>query len=398
MSYTETTYKSWFTRIKEALIKIVVGLILIVGTTILLFWNEGRAINTYRALVEGAGLVVDVDSAAPDQANEGKLVHISGPVVPGGLVEDSEFGIVADGAVGLNRSVEMYQWVEKQESHTDKQLGGGEETTTTYTYSKEWSDRPVDSSRFKKPDGHENPEMPISSQNFEVSDAKVGGFTIRGEDIAPLGEASPVRMTEENIDAFNAYFGDSRPVKLSQGGIYAGSNPSSPSVGDLRITYSRGDLKEASFVGKQNGEGLGPYTASNGHDIFLSAAGKVPAAQMFKDAEDLNVIITWLIRAGGLLLMFFGFAMTFSILSVLADIVPLIGSIVAFGTGTLALVLTLLWGPFVIAIGWFAYRPLLALAILAGGALLAGLFWYLRKGRAAAPAAAAPQTLGRPQA
>lgn len=395
MSFTETTSKSWFTRIKEALIKIVIGLILIVASIVLLFWNEGRAINTYRALVEGAGLVVDVDSAAPDTANEGKLVHISGAVTPGGTVEDSQFGIQADGAVGLNRSVEMYQWVEKQDSKTEKQLGGGEETVTTYSYSKEWSDRYVDSSDFKQQDGHQNPEMPVTSENFQVSDAKVGGFTIKGEDIAPLGEASAVKLTQDNLEAFSAFFGDGRTVKLQQGEIYAGDNPSSPRVGDLRISYSRGDLTEASFVGKQIGEGLGPYAASNGHEIFLSAAGKVPAAQMFKDAEEVNAIITWLVRAGGLFMMLIGFVMTFSILSVLADVIPLIGSMVAFGTGTIALLLTLILGPLVIALGWFAYRPLLALGIIAAGAVIAGGIWYLRKGKAAAPVAEQP--LGRPQ-
>lgn len=399
MSFTETTSKSWFTRIKEAVFKIVIGLVLVLGSIILLFWNEGRAIHTYRALVEGAGLVIDVDSAAPDAANEGKLVHISGGVTPGGTVEDNQFGIVADGAVGLRRSVEMYQWVEKQESTTQKTLGGGEETTTTYKYSKEWSDRPVDSSDFRQPDGHENPEMPVTSENFEVTDAKVGGFTINGGDIASLGEASPVKLTQENIDSFNAFFGNDRPIKLSQGGIYAGSNASSPAVGDLKISYSRGDLTEASFVGKQTGEGLDRYVASNGEKIFLSSAGKVPAAQMFKDAKEFNAILTWLLRAGGLLLMLIGFAMTFSILSVLADLIPFVGSLVGFGTGLLSLVLTLVLGPVVIALGWFAYRPLLALGIIAGGVVIAGGIWYLRRNRVAATGAApAGQTLGRPQA
>lgn len=396
MSFTETTSRSWFARIKDALIKIVIGLILVVGSIILLFWNEGRAIKTYRALVEGAGLVVNVDSAAPDAANEGKLVHISGPVVPGGTVEDADFGIVADGAVRLKRSVEMYQWVENKESKTEKQLGGGEETVTTYSYAKEWKDRPVDSSNFKQPDGHQNPEMPVTSQPFEVSDAKVGGFTIRGGDIAPLGKASQVRLGEDNLEAFATYFGDDRPVKLSQGDIYAGNNPSSPRVGDMRISYERGDLTEASFVGRQSGEGLDRYEASNGEEIFLAAAGKVPAAQMFKDAEELNAILTWLLRAGGLLLLFIGFSLTFAILSVLADVIPILGSMVAFGTGLIALVLTLLVGPVVIAIGWFAYRPLLALGIIAAGALIAGGIWYLRRGKVAA-AAPGVQTLGRPQ-
>ena len=396
MSYTETTSRSWFARIKDALVKILIGLILILASVVLLFWNEGRAINTYRALVEGAGLVVDVNAESPDAVNDGKLVHISGTVVPGGPVEDSEFAVSADGAVGLSRSVEMYQWVEKQDSKTEKKLGGGEETVTTYTYQKEWSSKPVDSSDFKQIDGHENPAMPVSGQDFEVESAKVGNFTLTGRQVAPLGKASTVKLNADNLEAFASYFGD-RPVKLSAGGVYAGSNPSSPRVGDVRITYTRGDVSEASFVGQQQGDTLTDYRASNGHEIFLSTAGKVPADQMFKDAEEANTIITWLVRAGGLLLLFIGFSLLFSIFSVLADIIPFVGSLVAFGTGTLALVLTLLIGPFVIALGWFAYRPLLALAILGGGAVLAGLFWYLRRGKAAAAAPVPAAPLGRPQ-
>lgn len=66
MSYTETTTTSWFTRIKNALTGIVIGIILILVSIYFLFWNEGRAIQTYRALAEGAGLVVSVDSTGID--------------------------------------------------------------------------------------------------------------------------------------------------------------------------------------------------------------------------------------------------------------------------------------------------------------------------------------------
>jgi hypothetical protein len=42
-------------------------------------------------------------------------------------------------------------------------------------------------------------------------------------------------------------------------------------------------------------------------------------------------------------------------------------------------VLTLLVGPVVIAIGWFAYRPLLSVGIIAGGVLLAVIVTRLRR-------------------
>ena len=57
-----------------------------------------------------------------------------------------------------------------------------------------------------------------------------------------------------------------------------------------------------------------------------------------------------------------------------------------FGTSAIALILTLLIGPAVIAIAWIAYRPLIAIAVLAAGVALAAGILYLRRGKAPAPA------------
>jgi hypothetical protein len=38
-------------------------------------------------------------------------------------------------------------------------LGGGTTTTTTYDYTRQWSDDAINSSKFKHPDNHQNPEI-----------------------------------------------------------------------------------------------------------------------------------------------------------------------------------------------------------------------------------------------
>ena len=135
-SFTETTSTSWFARLRNSVGGVVIGLVLIVGMVVLLFWNEGRAVTTARSLAEGAGAVVSVGADAVDAANEGKLVHVSGTVTTDSIPSDPDFAISAPG-VRLVRNVEMYQWKEESHSETDKKLGGGEETMTTYTYSKD---------------------------------------------------------------------------------------------------------------------------------------------------------------------------------------------------------------------------------------------------------------------
>lgn len=387
MSFTETTRTSWFARLKNALVGAVIGIVLVLAAIWALVWNEGRSIKAYRALTEGAGVVVSVSADEIVPTNEGKLVHITGKVTPQGVPSDPDFAISADGAVALTRDVEMYQWVEKSESRSETKLGGGEETVTTYTYSREWKSGRTDSSDFRQPDGHENPELVIDSQSFRVDQATVGAFTVSGEDVAGLGAGTDLKLGDE--DVARAEDALSLPVRLERGGFYVGENPSQPRVGDLRIRFSRADLKEASFVGKQSGEWLKPFTASNGREIFLSASGQSSAAEMFDAAQAENTMIMWLIRIGGMVALMVGFSLCFSILGVIADVVPFVGSLVRFGTGMIALVLTVLVGPLVIAIGWFAYRPLLSLGLLVGAGLIALVVVWLRRRMVAAPGSGA---------
>jgi hypothetical protein len=382
MSFTETTTTSWFSRLKGALIKIVVGFILLIACIWLLFWNEGRSVKTYRALVEGAGLVVSVDNGSVDPANDGKLVHISGPVKPVGVPQDDVLGISAEGAAGLERIVEMYQWVETSKSETRKQLGGSEETVTTYSYHKEWKSNEVSSGSFRQ-SGHDNPQKPIDDANFPVKSATIGAFSMDGSAVARLGDERPVPLTALDVSRMGEALTLGKPVSTVAGQAVFSFNPEDPQVGDIRIRFERSDIAEASFVGAQRGNNLTPYKTTNGRDLFLSEAGLADAAAMFDAAQSENTIITWLVRVGGLFGIFVGFAFILSILGVVADIVPFIGSIVRFGTTAIALILTLLIGPAVIAIAWIAYRPLIAIAVLAVGVALAAGILYLRRGKTA---------------
>ena len=115
----------------------------IVGSCIFLFWNEGRAVQTERSLTEGASLVVSVDPARVDPANDGKLVHLSGDLKPGAPLTDPDFTVSAT-ALRLVRKVEMYQWKEETKTETRKNVRGSEETITTYEYVRTWSDSRID--------------------------------------------------------------------------------------------------------------------------------------------------------------------------------------------------------------------------------------------------------------
>lgn len=386
--YTEVTRTSWFGRIGNSFAGILIGLVLLVGSIWLLFWNEGRAVVTAQSLAEGNGLVVAVDSAAVQPANEGKLVHATGTLATGETLNDGAFGISAKG-VRLVRAVEMYQWKQTESSSTQDKLGGGQETVTTYSYSREWSSSAIKSGEFKKPEGHQNPPMTIQGQNFQVGAATLGGFRLDRQVLDQVGGARDLPVTPDQLGAVRGAMTGGKPVNLRGGTVYVGSNPDSPAIGDYRISWQLVPLGEISVVGRQTGQGLSPYQTNAGDRLLMVDSGNVPAGRMFADAESGNAVLTWVLRAVGLVLLFVAFSLLFAPLSVIASVIPFLGSLVGLGTGIVAFALALLVGSAVIAIAWFWYRPLLAFAILAVGIVVFVLISRYGRGKAAPSASGA---------
>ncbi|MFM8886134.1 MAG: TMEM43 family protein, partial [Chthoniobacterales bacterium] len=120
--------------------------------------------------------------------------------------------------------------------------------------------------------------------------------------------------------------------------------------------------------------------------IAMIVSGNVPAQQMFEDAISTNTLITWLIRLGGFILLWIGFGLLLAPLSVLADIIPLFGSLVGAATGLIAFLLALAVALTVIAIAWVVFRPLLGsvLLVVAVASLFFGFRVFRKKPRAAA--------------
>jgi hypothetical protein len=103
----------------------------------------------------------------------------------------------------------------------------------------------------------------------------------------------------------------------------------------------------------------------------MATPGVASAAQMVKAANDENRMLTWVLRFVGAVLMFIGFALILRPLVVVADVVPFIGNILGAGVALVALGLTAVLAPAIIAIAWFAHRPLLSIAVIAIGLIVA---------------------------
>lgn len=376
-TYVEKTRTSWFGRIKNALGGLIIGPIFIIGGVILLTWNEGRSARAVHALHEGQRSVVSVSADALDPTREGKLVYVQGAATTNEILDDLMFG-VRKNALWLRRDAEMYQWKEEEDSKSEKGIDGSETTTTTYSYHKVWSSSLIDSDNFKRRGGHENPShFRAPSELFVAQDARLGSFRL-DPNIVRMIDGESILPVEQNQKA--PAFPDAR---VHDGGFYIGANPRQPSIGDTRVQFHVVTPSIVSVVAAQAGEGLGLYVADNGYEIALIRAGTHTAEALFQQALDANAVLTWLIRFGGLLALFVGFSVFLSIITVLADIIPIVGTLVGLGTGFVAFLLAVVTGAITIAVAWVAHRPLAA-AVLVGGVVIVGVWLCKRRARKAA--------------
>lgn len=388
-SYTEVTTKSWTTRIGESIKGVLVGLVLVAGSSVFLFWNEGRAVQTQRSLTEGASLVVPVEAVRVDPANDGKLIHLSGDLKPGAPLTDPDFTVSAT-ALRLVRTVEMYQWKEESKTETRRNAGGSEETITRYEYVRTWSETRNDSSRFKQPEGHANPQMRYRGTSYSSRDATLGAFRPGTNVIDRLPASETVALDPSLASRLAGRV--QGPVQVADGRIYLGEDPSQPRIGDLRISYQQAPAGPASIIGRQAGNGFAEYQTKAGDALLMVRPGTHSAADMFAAAQRENRILTWMLRLAGVFAMFLGFTLILRPLVVVADVVPFIGSILSAGSGIVSLVLTAIVAPLVIAVAWFWYRPLVSAVVLAIGLALAYGFKRIASQRVAARKATQPAT------
>ena len=162
MAYQEVTTTGYGTRVGNSFKAIGTGFLMFIAGTALLWWNEGRAVKTEKMLDEAGSAYVEMENPNKKDASlDGELICGTAMATTEDSLSDAQFGIGAK-AIALRRTVEYYQWVEHEQSKSEDKLGGKQVTTTTYTYSKEWVRRPIESDEFKDP-AYQNKNMVLTT-------------------------------------------------------------------------------------------------------------------------------------------------------------------------------------------------------------------------------------------
>ena len=435
MAYTETTTIGYGSRVGNSFRSIGTGFLLFIAGTALLWWNEGRVVKTDKMLNEAEGVTVEletIDHINPEM--DGKSVYATGFANTEDSLVDAQFGIGAT-AIRLVRDVEYYQWVEhSQEQHKDK-LGGSEEIVTTYTYTKEWTSEPVQSSRFHDPAYQQKNYVLTTAENNTLwaENVTFGAYKLNESQIHSIRSMEPVvvnladnqlkawdkacrdihvryngplpvaaQQVAQNVvntvaadstlaeipDSVKTIVPDSVPQEnkkdydfVHQAGnvLYFGQSPTSPQVGDVRITFEKVVPAMITIMAKVSGDTFKSYKAKNGKTFSVVRMGKQDMDEIFESEHSQNHLFLWVLRILGVILVITGLKGIFDILSTVLKVVPFVANIVGWGVGVVCTVVGIVWSLIIIAIAWLFYRPLIGIILLAIAAFLIWVFAFKGK-------------------
>lgn len=174
---------------------------------------------------DDAGLA---DSSRPVSATRidptagGRLVSLTGLLTASEPLDDGRF--LAPGPyLALQRTVEMYAWVEEKLSSADE---------TTDTYIQEWTAAPRSAAGFHVPAGHAKVNLGRRSESLRAPAASIGVYSVslHGLDLPPM---QPLVLGARRLRP------DLSPPVAGGRYLFQGhGSPDAPQRGDLRISHA----------------------------------------------------------------------------------------------------------------------------------------------------------------
>lgn len=346
--------KSWLTS--------SIGISLVVAGIVLLVYNEGRAVQTARALDEGRRkvLIPETTDVVFDE-NNGKLVLVSGPLSIEDAIEDPLYGI-STRSVKVKKRVQMYQWYETADhAEVPNAVHEGDHDahqSTSYSYARDWFDKRIDSEAFQNPMGHHNTEdWPFNSSILINSRAKIGQFLLGNR-------------IKEMFSDFTQFTSDDRPsnrdIKMHAGLYFHAKDVWEPEVGDVRVqfSYAGKDGTLVTVMGKQSGREIRPYQTETGQELLFLHYGMKKPEEVFHVEHAQNAVQTWLYRLMGWFATFIGFYCLTVVLDILVDDSPQIRRVLVLGVTSLPFSFSLSSTLLFVGVGWVVYRPFFGIALL----------------------------------
>lgn len=339
---------------KNPFVRMLFGGLVLLGAVVLLWTNEGR-VNLADVAVKSRPVGADV----VDGANEGEFVSVTGrldtavPTTDDLYLRHAEF-------VQVNRRVEMYAWVEDEETN---------DNSTTYTYELAWTNDPRSAEEFAEPTGHENPPLPVYGETFTAVSATLGAFQIDTQQME-LPRPQPLALSLQNVLE--------GPYRISEEYLFEGKGSlQTPQLGDVRVSFTAVPAGiTATAFGVQTGQTFTSYDYRGRAELYRILAGSQSEAIKQLDTE--YKIMLWGFRGLGFFLTWLGLGLLVSPLTALLRFIPVLGNLGRKAIGALTFVLALLLSLMIITISALLHN---VWAVLTLTALLGAGFYLWQRNR-----------------
>ncbi len=364
----------WESTLKFSLKNNILGFLILLASSIVLWFNEGRAVKTARSLDEGKDILISIDAKNPDSKNDGKLIYAQDVTKSDETLIDTDFGIEIN-AIKLRRTVEMYQW-EEQYGSKNKSNNESNPTSDTEQYQKVWSSKVINSKEFQYKNAYQNPNY-FEYESFESTSNQVafGNFILPSTILELMHNYEYLPLNEFDF----SYYSNAKVFtdKNSKPVLFIGKGTiNNPNIGDFKIYFEIVKNGTFSIIAAQKENTLDAFETSNGKTILLLESGNISADEMFKNAHSGNVFLTWVIRILSMIALFFGIKLMFEFWQLLPKLIPFTKKIEELGVYIFNGIIALTFSSIIISLAWIAFRPLIGGVILL---VLIGLILALYK-------------------
>lgn len=260
----------------KMVLDVVVGTMLVIFTPVFLWFAETQVVK-YETIVRRCQLATRQvkDTSVVRKGLNSRPVFVQGKThVTKGAAVDSELAFApSTTAARLERTVEMYQWIEDK----SKDSNGNE----TVTYKKCWIELDIPSNAFRHSEQHRNPTRVPSlySTVIDASQVQIGEYVLSSAQVHMLvdWQPSPVRSVPAALPR------DLHAVSpaVESGYLVFNGNLAEPRVGTVRVSYRV--VKSGGFVstiGVQQGRSFRPFVEADAHRTTLSTTASSTNARV----------------------------------------------------------------------------------------------------------------------